>query len=115
MSMAGAIFGIIFVLSFYGATNYYIGSRIFQGLSFLFPHMNVKIYAVIYIFIALSVILGILSLPSGIKRIMSWIGSHWMGIFIYLLMFFLVADLSLLLGSIVNIIPNSVPHSILFL
>ena len=76
--------------------------------------MNVKIYAVIYIFIALSVIVGILSLPSGIKGILSWIGSHWMGIFVYLLILFLVADLVILLGSIVKIIPHPLPQSIRF-
>jgi len=108
------IFAIIFILFFYGATNYYIGVRIFQGLSFLFPHMNAKIYAGIFVFIALSLIVAIMPLPSGIKRIMSWVGSHWMGIFVYLLMFFLMADLVILFGSIVNIIPNPIPQSIRF-
>lgn len=114
MSIVGAIFGIIFILSFYGGTNYYIGRRIFQGLSLLFPHMNAQMYASIFIFIALSVIVGILPLPSGIKGIMSWIGSHWMGIFVYLLMLFLVADLVIILGSIVKVIPNPMPQSIRF-
>lgn len=114
MSKVGAIFAIIFIISFYGGTNYYIGRRIFQGLSFLFPHMNANMYTGIYIFIALSVIIGILPLPSGIKGILSWIGSHWMGIFVYLLLLFLVADLVILLGGIVKIIPSPMPQSIRF-
>lgn len=114
MSIARAIFAIIFVLSFYGGTNYYIGKRIFQGLSFLFPHINGTIYAVIYIPIVLSIIIGIMPLPSGIKGIMSWIGSHWMGIFVYLLMLFLLGDLVILLGRIVKVIPNPITQGIRF-
>jgi len=114
MSIVGVIFGIFFIISFYGGTNYYIGRRIFQGLIYLFPQMNVKMYAGIYIFIVLSVIAALLPLPSSIKGIMSWIGSHWMGIFIYLLILFLVADLVILLGSIVKVIPNPLPQSMGF-
>ena len=114
MNAVFMVFGIIFILFFYGGTNYYIGRRIFQGLSLLFPHMNAKMYAGIYTFIALSVIIGILTLPSGIKGIMSWIGAHWMGIFVYLLVLFLVADLVILLGSIVKVIPSPMPQAIRF-
>ncbi len=112
MSIAGIIFSIMFIISFYGGANYYIGRRLFQGLDYLFPYMNLKIYAGIFIFIALTVVIAILPLPSNIKGILSWISSHWMGIFIYLLMLFLLADLIILLGRIVNIIPNPTPQSI---
>ncbi len=114
MRILGAIFFIIFVLSFYGGANYYIGRRIFQGLTFLFPQINGKIYAGIYIFISLSIIIAILPLPFGIKNIMSWISSYWMGIFVYLLMLFLLADLILFLGSIIKVIPKPMPPAIHF-
>ncbi|WP_315115292.1 metallophosphoesterase [uncultured Clostridium sp.] len=114
MSIGGMVLGFIFLVSFYGGMNFYIGRRIFQGLTFLFPHINGLIYASVYIFIALSLILGYLPLPSSIKGVMSWIGSHWMGIFVYLLMLFLVADLLILLGSIIKIIPNPIAQSIRF-
>ncbi|GIX59406.1 serine/threonine protein phosphatase [Bacillus paranthracis] len=45
---------------------------------------------------------------------MSWIGSYWMGILIYLVIFFLLADLLILTGSILKIIPTPIPQSIPF-
>jgi hypothetical protein len=63
---------------------------------------------------SLSLILGYLPLPTTIKGIMSWLGSYWMGIYIYLLLFFLATDLVISLGSMVNIIPNPLPQSIRF-
>lgn len=105
----GAIFAIIFILSFYGGTNYYIGKRILQGLIYLFPQMNGKVYAGIYFFIALSIIMAFLPIPSGIKGIMSWVSAHWMGFFVYLLMLFLVTDLVIFLGGILKAIPNPLP------
>ncbi len=111
MNIIGAIFFILFMLSFYGGTNYYIGVRIFQGLSFPFPYINGKIYAAIYLVIVLSVILGRLPLPSGIKGLMNWIGSYWMGIFVYLFMLLLLADLAISLGSMVKVVPKPIPQN----
>lgn len=52
-----------------------------------------------------------LPLPTAIKGIMSWIGSYWMGILIYLLIFFLVADLFILIGSMVKIVPTPISQN----
>lgn len=106
--------GAACILSFYGGANYYIGKRIFQCLKFLFPHMNGTVYAVLYVFFALSLIVGNLPLPSGLKGIMRWIGSHWMGVFAYLFMLFLAADLILLLGSVIRAFPRPMPPGIRF-
>jgi len=110
----GFFFAILFIFLLYGGTNYYIGKRIFQGLSFLFPSMDVKVYTVLYILIALSLILGFLSLPPSLKDILSWVGAYWMRIFVYLLMLFFVADLIVILGSIAKAIPSPLPQSIRF-
>ena len=111
---SGIIFGVIFIIFFYGGTNFYIGRRIFLWLSMLFPNINGTIYAGIYLFIALSLIIGYMPLPSIIKETMRWIGAYWMGIFVYLLLLFLVSDLVLLLGTIVKIIPNPMPQNFRF-
>lgn len=76
MSGVGALFGMVFILSFYGGTNYYIGRRLYQGLSFLFPQMNVQIFAVIFICIVLSVIVAMLLPASGIKGIRAAYGVY---------------------------------------
>lgn len=114
MSSAGIISIIIIVLSFYGGMNFYIGKRIFQGISYLFPHISSKAYIGAYLFIASSMVTAILVPFPRIKGMMSRIGSYWMGIFVYLLLLFLVADLIISLGSIAKITPNSMPQSIRF-
>ena len=108
------IFGVIIIFSIYGSANYYIARKIFQWLSLVFPYINTKLYVSIYIFIAFSMILVFLPLPSGVKNVVSWISAHWMGIFIYLLIFILLANLVILIGSMVKIIPSPLPQSIRF-
>ena len=100
------------MLSSYTATNFYIAKRVFRWFSLLFPNISGKIFAFIYISIAFSLLFGFLPLPSGIKRILGWVGAHWIGIFVYLLIFFLVADLVVMSGSFIKIIPAPVPQKI---
>ncbi|TBV84984.1 MULTISPECIES: metallophosphoesterase [Bacillaceae] len=114
MSKIGMILGVIFILTFYGGSSFYIGRKIFQWMKLLFPQINGTIYGVIYVFFALSLIMVFLPLPAIIKGVMSWIGSYWMGILIYLVIFFLLADLLILTGSILKIIPTPIPQSIPF-
>lgn len=114
MSKVGMMIGVILILTFYGGSSFYIGRKIFQWMKLLFPHVNGTIYTVIYGFFALSLIMVFLPLPTTIKGIMSWIGSYWMGIIVYLFIFFLIADLIIFLGSIVKIIPAPIPPSIHF-
>ncbi|MED1588392.1 metallophosphoesterase [Bacillus pacificus] len=114
MSKIGMILGVIFILTFYGGSSFYIDRKIFQWMKLLFPQINGTIYGVIYVFFALSLIMVFLPLPAIIKGVMSWIGSYWMGILIYLVIFFLLADLLILTGSILKIIPTPIPQSIPF-
>ena len=112
--MRGFIFFIIIVLSVYGGTNFYIARRSFQWLNAVLPGLSGKIFAIIYICIALSMFLGFSPLPPGIKRIAGWISSHWMGVYVYLLFFILLADIIILAGSLLKIIPSPIPHNIRF-
>ena len=114
MNRIGMIFGVIIIFSIYGSANYYIARKIYQWLRLVFPYINLKLYVGIYIFIALSMILVFLPLPSSIKNVISWISAHWMGIFIYLLLFILMANLVLLIGSMLKIISSPMPQSIHF-
>jgi hypothetical protein len=96
------IFAILFFVLFYGGTNLYIGRRMFQWLGSLFPGLSLPVFAGVYIFFALSLILGFVPLPSVLKGIMRWIGSYWMGIYIYLLIFFLIAEAVLLVWGFIS-------------
>jgi predicted MPP superfamily phosphohydrolase len=115
MPVLRIILGIIFMLSFYGGTNFYIAQRLYQWISLFSPNVNLKIYAGIYIFAALSMIIGFLPTPSFIKTILNWIGSHWIGVFVYLLLLFLTTDILVLLGKITKIIPATMPHNVRFI
>ncbi|QCR31943.1 metallophosphoesterase [Lysinibacillus sp. SGAir0095] len=114
MSKIAMIIGVTLILTFYGGTSFYIGRKIYQWLKLLIPHINGTTYVVIYGFFALSLIMVFLPLPTAIKGLMSWIGSYWMGILIYLLLFFLVADLVIWLLSILKIIPTPISPNIHF-
>lgn len=105
---------IIFILLIYGGTSFYIGRRTFQCLAFLFPNINVKIYIGIFILLASSMIIARLPINNGIKVIMKGISSYGLGIFLYLLIFFFMADLVLFIGRIINIIPSPIPQNIRF-
>ncbi len=108
------IFGISIMLSFYGGSSYYVGIKILKFLKLLFPQINVTVYVVIYGFFVLSLIFAFLPLPTTVKGIISGLGSYWMGILIYLLLFFLVADFMVILGKTLNIIPAPIPSTVHF-
>src|SRR5690625_5214972 len=114
MSKFSMILGVTFILTIYGCANFYIGKKFFQWIRLMFPYTNGIAFAVIYCFFALSLFMMFLPLPSMIKGILGWIGSYWMGILIYLFLFFLVADLITLFGSLLKIIPAPVPQGIMF-
>ena len=114
MSKVGIMLSMICILSFYIILNLYIGRKIFQWIRLFFPYINKAVYTVVYGFFALSLVIVFLPLPTIIKGTMSWISSYWMGIFIYLLIFFLIADLIILLGRMTIIIPTPISQSIHF-
>ncbi len=118
MSIIGMIIGLIIMLIALGSVNYYIALRLYQCINFVFPQINAKVYIGIFIFITFAMILGfarsLLQVPMAIKNILGLISSYWMGILIYILLFFIIADLVLALGSIIKIMPNPIPQSIRF-
>lgn len=107
MNKIGFIFGVTSILAAYGGIHYYIGKKIFHWLKLMYPDINGLIFTIIFTFLALSPVLTFSPLPPVLKSMMSWIGSHWMGIFIYLLLSFLITDGLIFLGSSLKIIPSS--------
>ncbi|MCL2108271.1 MAG: metallophosphoesterase [Oscillospiraceae bacterium] len=106
MSIGRIIFAVIVLLVVFGGMNFYVGRRLFQTIAFLFPNIDWRIFAGIYIVTAVSFILARLPLPAFIRAITGSIGSIWMGIFIYLFMFFIVSDVIIFGGNIAKIIPK---------
>jgi predicted MPP superfamily phosphohydrolase len=112
--MVRMIFAVIIMLTFYTGTNYYVARKICQWLGSFITHINIKVYAGIYILFILSMLSVFLPISSGVKRIISYVGSLWMGIYIYLLLFFFIVDMVVLFGCLVKLIPAPVPQRIRF-
>lgn len=108
------LFGVLFILLFVAGANFYIAMRIYQGITLIFPYISVWIYAVIYIFTMLLVIMGYAPHSYKIKKSINGFASHWLGSFVYLLILFIIADILLLLGSVAQIIPSPMPPDVRF-
>ncbi|MCL1913038.1 MAG: metallophosphoesterase [Eubacteriaceae bacterium] len=91
------------VMGIFTGSFFYIGRRAYQVINFRFGNINVAIYTVLYLAIALSFFLGRLPLPELPKKAISAIGSIWMGLFVYLLLLFFLADLVVAAGKIAKI------------
>ncbi len=118
MNIWGMILGIAVMLSVLGGANYYVARKLYQWIGLFVTNINVKVYIGVYIFFAFSMILGfmrsLLPIPMIIKNILNWLSAFWMGIFLYLLLLFVVTDLVILLGSAVKIVPRPLPQNIRF-
>src|SRR5690606_35685645 len=69
---------------------------------------NGIMFALIYSLISMTLILSFLPLTKLLKRITTWIGASWMGIFVYLLLFFVMSDVVLLVAKLTTILPSPV-------
>jgi len=112
MIMKRFIFGAFIMLSIYAGTNFYIARSLYLGIITVLPNLNVWLYAGLYAFIALSLFVRFFPVSYSVKRFMNCIGVHWIGIFVYFLLFFITADLVILLSKVARIIPNPMPSDI---
>jgi len=93
----------IFVLS---GLNFYLAHRLCRGLSLVLPWLRTGIlFAVLTIF-SLLTILGFLrsglSLAPLIKRILRWFFAMWLGLYLYLLLYTVLADILSLLPRLLG-------------
>jgi len=114
MTPTRRILMIAIMLSIFAGINFYLARRLYQWLQLLFPNINVWAISGLYVLITLTMVAGIMPLPSGFGRAIQWVSAHWMGIFMYLLLFFLLADFVILFGRLVRIIPSPAPQILRF-
>lgn len=118
MPIANMIFVLIIMLVVLGGANYYVARRVYQCIRFVFPQIHPVVYTVAAIIFVLVMISGfartLFPIPYEIKRIWGIISMHWMGFFIYLILFFVLADVVLLMGSVLKVVPNPMPQNIRF-
>lgn len=104
--MIGFVFPIILILSVFVGTSYYISNRVYHGIASFFP--NVRFWPILTVFLIFAVIMtlgfgrSIIPLPDGVKYVFGVISAYYMGIFVYLLLFTLAADLIMLVPRIMK-------------
>lgn len=92
---------IVFFLG-YSCVNGYVGIRIRKNLIQYVPELNSTIYWLLYGLFYLSypgMTMGKKFLPFEIYAIGIWIGLFWLGIIIYLFLFFILIDLGRAMGG----------------
>lgn len=115
MSAAAMFFGTAIMLLVLIGTNSYIALRIYQGVKCIIPQISAAIFFIIGLFLVIPFILGFLRsqlpLPASVKNTLGVISSYWMGIFLYLLFYFVVADAVILLLRITKVMSGPVPQN----
>lgn len=116
LKFAGAAVMILLVL---GGSNFYLAQRISRCVRFLLPKAPFWIFPGSFGGMTLVMILSFfrstLPIAPQIRTLLGVITAYWMGIFLYLLLFFLLADLVLLAGQLTKRIPVSAKQKAQFL
>ncbi len=89
------VLALIVLISGIGGANFYLAKRIHQCLAVFFTQLRFGYVLGALLLLTAVTVLGVAGsfFPNGIKHTVSAIGSYWMGIFIYLLLFTCLADL----------------------
>lgn len=104
MGSAFKIMGTAVVIVYLGL-NYYIGLRSFQTLKVYYPLAKPWIFWPIFLLIAFAYFLDrIISLKIPFLRM---IGSYWLAAFLYLLLFYLLIDITGLLNNGLKFLPST--------
>ena len=84
-----------------GGSNLYLARRIYQFLSHCFPKLPfwvlIGLFVVLFLVLTLGFSRSMLPLPVSVKHALGTANACWMGVFVYLLLFTLLADLAFLL------------------
>lgn len=103
------MFWIVILIALIGV-SFYLAHRSRCFFCFLFPRVPRWVYYAVSAFLTLLLVIGFvrsfLPMPSGLKSVLAVINAYWMGIFIYLLIFVLLADLVLWVIGLTKLIPT---------
>lgn len=112
--MSSVIIGCIFIIiiSVIGGANYYVARRIYQCIKFFLPNVRFFVCIIFFAIMTLIMVLGFANsfLPIGpkIARFLDGVGSYWMGIFMYLLIFVILSDVVLLVLRLFKVLKWSI-------
>lgn len=91
---------IAMILLIIGGSNLYLARRIWQFLTHFYPKLPfgilIGLFAVLVLVLTLGFTRSMLPLPTVAKQALGVANAYWMGVFVYLLLFFLLADIAYL-------------------
>lgn len=88
---------LLAVFLIYGGANYYSASRVFRLLKLLGLHISVPVFVIAFSLLSATVFLSFTGKNSAFSRIVSGVGSVWMGILMYLFIYTVLADIVILM------------------
>lgn len=103
MGKFSILIGFAIVVLLYSGASYYVGLKLLRWLEQLFPTINSFIFSLIYSFLAVTLILSFLPFSGSLMHKITWLGSHWMGVFLYLLLFFVIIDIVFLVLKLIHV------------
>ncbi|MER1999528.1 MAG: metallophosphoesterase, partial [Lysinibacillus sp.] len=80
----------------------------------MIPALNGKLFAGLYSFIALIMFVAFMPLPKGVDTIVNWISAYWMGVFVYLLLFFIIVDIVLSFLVVTKLVAKPISQRVQF-
>lgn len=104
--MQHLVFFVLIVVM--GGVNYYLAHHLWQWLHCLIPKLSVFLPFAVCIALSVMMLLSVLKLFGGaLQRAISAVGVCWMGVFVYLLIFFLLSDLVVLIPWLFRLLSAS--------
>jgi len=85
------IIGVIIIMLLYSLLNYYVGYNLYKFLNLIFIGLKKKYFYIVFSIIVFMSIISFIKIPH--TNIISFIGSFYIGLFVYLIMLFLIKDI----------------------
>jgi len=109
--ISAMIIAAIIMLSILGTGVFYVGRKLFRWLCLVLPGANHRLFIIIPAIIVLSFVVAFLPLGVNVKKYLVWFNWLLVGLFLYLLMFFVLSDIVLLIGKLLRVIPAPAPQT----
>jgi len=91
---------LVTMVAILGGITYYLARRSFQCIRVLLPKVPFWVYIVVYAVLTLLMVLGfarsMLPVPVWVRQVLAVISAYYMAVFIYLFLFFVLADVVVL-------------------
>lgn len=91
---------LVAIVALLGLITYYLAKRSFQCLRMVLPKVPFSVYIVVYAVLTLLMVLGfarsMLPVPVWVRQVLAVISAYYMAVFIYLFLFFVLADVVVL-------------------